>query len=50
MKQKGCKTCKQRANIKFTWISILSVYVLGTSIYGSVIIFDKVVEFISSLF
>lgn len=50
MKQKGCNTCKQRANIKFAWISILSVYVLGTSIYGSIILIDKVVEVISSLF
>lgn len=50
MKQKECNTCKQRANVKLTWMTILSVYVLGTSVYGSVVLFGKLSDFISSLF
>jgi hypothetical protein len=50
MKEKECNSCKKRADIKFTWMTILSVYVMGTSIYGSVVLFNKISEFISSLF
>jgi len=50
MKEKRCNTCKERANVKLTWMTILSIYVLATSVYGSIILFHKISDFISSLF
>ena len=42
---KECKKCKQKGVSKSQWASIiLGFYILGTSIYGSIILIRKIIE------
>lgn len=43
-KEKGCGTCKKRLNNTQIFMTVLSFYILLTSIYGSVKLFNELIS------
>lgn len=48
----SCQSCKSKTKVnEIKWgVMIFGTWVLGTSIYGSVIIFSKLIDYIKSVF
>lgn len=43
----GCKTCKQtsnKANLTSFWFAFLGIYLLFTSVYGTIEIFKSIIN------
>jgi hypothetical protein len=48
--KKGCSSCKQNGKEKFGWMMVLGTYLFITSIYGNVILIDKLITYLKTLF
>ena len=48
--KKGCLSCKQKGKKQFGWMMIFGGYVFVTSIYGNVILFEKLITYLKGLF
>ena len=46
----SCNQCKERAEIKFTWMMILSAEIFITSIIGNIYLFEKLIPLLKSFF
>ena len=44
-KTEGCNTCKKGLNNNAKWTIILSIYMLITSIYGTIQLFKSLISF-----
>ena len=40
----GCDSCKKNGKIRFAVITALSLYIFVTSIYGNIILFEKLIS------
>ena len=40
----GCNTCKKCLSKVQSWMVVFSIYMLLTSIYGTVVLFQKILE------
>ena len=45
-KDKNCKSCNQKLSSTQLWITALSIYILGTSVYGTVQLYHLLVDFV----
>lgn len=49
--EQGCKKCKQKNTEYKQWMTVVfGFWVLGTSIYGSIILIRQIVEYFKSVF
>jgi len=48
--ESGCKSCKDKGKSRINWMIALSAYVTITSIYGNIIIFNKLINYLKDLF
>lgn len=48
--KKGCTSCKQGGKEKLGWMMVLGTYLFITSIYGNVILIDKLITYLKTLF
>ncbi len=46
----GCKTCKEKGNSRINWMIAFSAYVTITSIYGNIILINKLIDYLKGLF
>ena len=46
----GCKSCKDKGKSRINWMIALSAYITITSIYGNIIIFNKLIDYLKVLF
>ena len=46
----GCKSCKEKGQTKFNWLIVFSAYITITSIYGNVILINKLIDYLKVLF
>jgi hypothetical protein len=46
----SCNECKQKAEMKLTWMMILSVEIFITSIIGHIYLFKEIIPLLRSFF
>lgn len=49
-KKKGCKSCKDKGNFRFGMMAVLGGYIFLTSIYGNIILIEKLITYLKSVF
>ena len=48
--KKNCESCKKKGNTKFNLMLVFSSYIFITSIYGNVILIEKLINYLKVLF
>lgn len=48
--KKGCLSCKAKGKKQFGWLMIFGLYIFATSTYGNVILIDKLITYLKTLF
>jgi hypothetical protein len=49
-KKEGCKSCKEKGQMRFGIMAVFSTYVFLTSIYGNVVLIEKLITYLKTLF
>lgn len=46
----GCETCKEKGKSRINWMIVFSAYITITSIYGNIILINKLIDYLKILF
>lgn len=46
----SCQDCKKSGRIKFNWMLIIGIELFLTTVYGHIVLIEKLVEWVSQTF